>query len=48
MNMNHGIAMRGKITYFDSYGTLYESGFCLYRLATGATAYCENNQNYIK
>jgi hypothetical protein len=47
--VDHSIQIKGRVDYVDSGGVLYESGFCMARLATGAAEYCDqSNENYIK
>lgn len=44
-----GISIRIEVKYTDADGEKYESGICLLRLNTGATAYCPNqDENFIK
>jgi hypothetical protein len=50
LSTDRSIQVRARVDYVSSDGTLYESGFCIARLASGATEYCSQqpNENYIK
>jgi hypothetical protein len=43
---DEAIAIRLRIEYTDAYGSRYETGVCVHRLANGATQYCREG-NYI-
>lgn len=45
--IDEGALIFGVIQYDDSVGNTYETGFCSYRLRTGAVMNCEK-YNYIK
>ena len=48
MRSDEQIVVHGKFEYTDASGGEYEIGFCFLHLATGATAYCQDSQNYMK
>lgn len=45
--IDSGLGIEVRIQYEDSYGTLYESGFCYDRLVSGALNYCKD-RNYMR
>ena len=47
MDTEDAIVIFGIISYTDSYGGKYETGFCLNHLRSGAVSYCKEG-NYIK
>lgn len=48
-SMDYGLVLHGISDYSDSSGNIYESAFCLSRLATGAVASCgDTRSNYIR
>jgi hypothetical protein len=47
MDTEDAVIIYGKVYYDDSYGTTYETGFCLNHLRSGAISYCKEG-NYIK
>jgi len=49
MNTEEMTTVYGRFTYRDIAGNKYETGFCLYHLKTGSTAYCRDPAaNYTK
>lgn len=49
LSVDRSIQVRARVDYVDSSGVLYETGFCMSRLASGATEYCDqSSENYIK
>lgn len=47
LNTEQSILVSGRLNYTDGLGGQYETGFCLYRLRSGAIAYCRDG-NYVK
>jgi hypothetical protein len=47
LNTEESILVFGRINYSDAQRGNYETGFCFYRLRTGAVAYCPTG-NYVK
>jgi hypothetical protein len=47
LRIDRGIAIKAHIRYLDGSGTLYETGLCESRLATGAIGYCDQD-NYVR
>jgi hypothetical protein len=42
---DRAIGIRGEIKYMDSYGTDYQTTFCLEHLATGRIIYCNDGND---